>query len=96
MKAPRQRPLYRSRRAWRICSYIDWSKNTSRTFSLKCTEYILTHINPNIIIHRISGDAPKDLLVAPSWNVHKKWILNGLDKLMKENNYIYLKWILHL
>ena len=48
--------------------------------------YILTHINPNIVIHRISGDAPKDLLIAPSWNLHKKWIINGIDKLMKEKN----------
>ena len=48
--------------------------------------YVLTHINPNIIIHRVSGDAPKDLLVAPSWNIHKKWIINGLDKLLKEKN----------
>lgn len=48
--------------------------------------YILTHINPNIIIHRISGDAPKDLLVAPDWNVHKKWIMNGLNKYLIENN----------
>lgn len=48
--------------------------------------YVLTHINPNIIIHRISGDAPKNLLVAPSWNIHKKWIINGLDKLLREKN----------
>ena len=48
--------------------------------------YILTHINPNIVIHRISGDAPKDLLVAPDWNSHKKWIMNGLDKYLMENN----------
>ena len=48
--------------------------------------YILTHINPNIVIHRISGDAPKDLLVAPNWNSHKKWIINGLDKFLKEND----------
>ena len=48
--------------------------------------YVLTHINPNIIIHRISGDAPKNLLVAPSWNIHKKWIVNGLDKLLREKN----------
>lgn len=48
--------------------------------------YILAHINPNFVIHRISGDAPKDLLVAPIWNLHKKWIINGLDKLMKEKN----------
>lgn len=48
--------------------------------------YILTHINSDIVIHRISGDAPKDLLVAPSWNSHKKWIMNGLDNYLKENN----------
>jgi hypothetical protein len=49
-------------------------------------EYILTHISPNIVIHRISGDAPKDLLVAPEWNLHKKWVLNGIDKIFKEKN----------
>ena len=51
----------------------------------ECT-YVITHINPNIIIHRISGDAPKDLLVAPSWNLHKKWIINGIDKLFNDRN----------
>lgn len=48
--------------------------------------YILTHISPDIVIHRVSGDAPKDLLIAPEWNSHKKWILNGLDKLMREQD----------
>ena len=53
---------------------------------LESAAYILTHINPNIVIHRISGDAPKNLLVAPDWNSHKKWIINGLDKLLREQN----------
>ena len=48
--------------------------------------YVLTHISPNIVIHRISGDAPKDLLIAPDWNTHKKWILNGIEKKLKEEN----------
>lgn len=48
--------------------------------------YILTHINPNFIIHRIVGDAPKDLLVAPEWNLHKKLVLNGIEKILKEKN----------
>lgn len=48
--------------------------------------YVLTHIRPDIIIHRISGDAPKDILIAPSWNVHKKLVLNGIDKILKEKN----------
>ena len=44
------------------------------------------YINPNVVIHRIVADAPKDLLIAPSWNLHKKWVLNGLDKIMREQN----------
>lgn len=47
--------------------------------------YVLTHINSNIIVHKISGDAPKDLLVAPEWNLHKKRIINGIEKYLKEN-----------
>jgi len=48
--------------------------------------YVLTHISQNVVIHRISGDAPKDLLVAPDWNLHKKWILNGISKKIKRSN----------
>lgn len=48
--------------------------------------YIITHINPEIIVHRISADPPEDLLVAPEWCLHKKWVLNGLDKLLKESD----------
>ena len=55
-------------------------------YYLECACYILTHISPNIVIHKISGDAPKDLLVAPEWNLHKKWIMNGLDKALLEKD----------
>ncbi len=48
--------------------------------------YVLTHIDPKLIVHRISGDAPKDLLIAPEWNLHKKWVLNGIEKKLKEEN----------
>ena len=49
---------------------------------MDCLCYIITHLNPNIVIHRISGDAPKELLIAPSWDIHKKWVMNGLFKRM--------------
>ena len=58
----------------------------SLDFYLENLAYIITHISPDIVIHRISGDAPKDLLVAPEWNLHKKWILNGFNKLMVERD----------
>lgn len=58
----------------------------SLEYYLNSVTYILTHINPEIIIHRVSGDSPEDLLIAPEWNLHKKWILNGLDKFMRQQD----------
>ena len=46
----------------------------SLEYYLECAGYILSHINPN------------NLLVAPDWNSHKKWIMNGLDKYLREND----------
>jgi hypothetical protein len=48
--------------------------------------YILTHINPDVVIHRISGDPPKDQLVAPLWASHKKWVMNGINNKMEKMN----------
>ncbi len=53
---------------------------------LEKLEYVLTHLRDDIVIHRISGDPPRDLLVAPMWTTHKKYILNGIDRLMKEHD----------
>ena len=55
---------------------------------LESLVYVITHLRPNIVIHRISGDAPKDLLIAPEWNMHKKWVLNGLDKFLRERDLV--------
>ena len=48
--------------------------------------YSISILNPNFIIHRISGDAPKDFLVAPDWNSHKKWIMNGIQKKLNQDD----------
>ena len=61
-------------------------------YYLDCLTYIITHINSNIVIHRISGDAPKDLLIAPEWNLHKKWILNGFEKILNNENLFQGKY----
>ena len=58
----------------------------SLEYYLKSLTYVVTHISPDVVIHRISGDAPKDLLIAPDWNLHKKWVLNGFDKILREQN----------
>ena len=53
---------------------------------LKEVTYILTHISPDIIVHRISGDAPKNLLLAPNWNTHKKLVMNGIFNRFEKQN----------
>lgn len=41
---------------------------------------------PNIVIHRITGDGPKNLLLAPLWSRNKKLVLNRIHQQMKELN----------
>lgn len=45
---------------------------------------ILLNLNPKFIIHRISGDAPKEKLLAPLWNTHKKLVMNGIENRMRK------------
>ena len=47
---------------------------------------ILTHLNPDFVIYRISGDAPKNILVAPYWNAHKMWIVHDFERRFRARN----------
>ncbi|MCI8617263.1 MAG: TIGR01212 family radical SAM protein [Clostridia bacterium] len=58
----------------------------SLEYYLNDLTYIITHISSDVVIHRISGDAPKHLLIAPEWNLHKKWVLNGFEKILREQD----------
>lgn len=42
------------------------------------------HISENMIIHRITGDCPKDLLIAPEWNKNKNEIIKAINDKMKK------------
>ncbi len=43
----------------------------------------ITHLSPEIVIHRLTGDGPKNLILAPMWSTDKKSVLNTLQKEMK-------------
>ena len=47
--------------------------------------YILTHVSPKIIVHRLTGDCPKNMLVAPLWNGRKNEIINTIVYKMQQN-----------
>ena len=46
----------------------------------------LEHLSPDLVIHRVTGDGPKDLLIAPLWSSAKRSVLNDLHHLMKVRN----------
>ena len=45
----------------------------------------LRYINTSTVIHRLTGDAPKDLLIEPLWTLKKFIVLNEIDKHMRKN-----------
>ncbi|MBQ5674888.1 MAG: TIGR01212 family radical SAM protein [Lachnospiraceae bacterium] len=44
----------------------------------------IAQLNKNIIIHRVTGDGPKDLLIAPDFSRNKRLVLNSLHKELKQ------------
>lgn len=54
-------------------------------YYLKMCGEILNNLRPDIIIYRITADAPKQDLAAPEWNLHKKIVLNKMNKYFSDN-----------
>ena len=59
---------------------------------LTLEEYVDITINqlrllpPNMVIHRITGDADKNELIAPLWTLKKFVVMNEIDKKMRKEN----------
>ena len=52
--------------------------------SLVCDQ--LEILPPDMIIHRITGDGPIELMVGPMWSVNKWEVLNKIDAELKSRN----------
>lgn len=46
----------------------------------------LEQLSPELVVHRVTGDGPKDLLLAPQWSSNKRLVLNTLHQRMKQLN----------
>lgn len=66
----------------------DYEKNLFSVYTKE--EYIdlvidcIEHLPKDVVLHRVTGDGPKNLLIAPSWSGHKKDVLNSLHHRFKE------------
>ncbi|GCD09242.1 TIGR01212 family radical SAM protein [Clostridium tagluense] len=64
--------------------------NLGKLKFLEKDEYIdiiarsIAMLPPNMVIHRLTGDAPRDLLIGPMWSLKKWEVLNSIDNKLKE------------
>ena len=72
--------------------YEDYKKDIVKPLGLN--EYMdilfdcIERIPRDIVIHRITGDAPKKYLVEPQWSGDKKMVLNTINKEMEKRDII--------
>lgn len=70
----------------------DYEKGLFKTLTLDEYLDILTDIikilPPDMVIHRLTGDGPKKLLVAPEWSTDKKNVINSINRTFSDKNVI--------
>lgn len=46
----------------------------------------ISRVPEDMVVHRLTGDAPRDMLIGPMWSLKKWEILNAIDKTLEDNN----------
>lgn len=75
-------------RGTKLCEMYDRGEYTPPSLDeyARLASYIISHLSQRIIVHRITGDCPKSLLVAPEWNRDKTKIVEAVQNYLKENS----------
>lgn len=60
-------------------AYVPLTKEAYLDLVIDCLEQLHT----DTVVHRVTGDGPKDLLLAPLWSLNKRDVLNSLHHAMK-------------
>lgn len=55
----------------------------SRDAYIQIVIHCLELLSPQTVVHRVTGDGPRELLLAPVWSLDKRSVLNALHKTMK-------------
>lgn len=64
--------------------------NEGKIAVLECEEYFdivsdaLKIVPDNVVIHRLTGDGPKSLLIAPMWTSNKRQVVNYINRRFKD------------
>ena len=52
---------------------------------VKTASLVLSRLSTDVVIHRLTGDCPKGMLVAPDWNTDKHGIIEKIKEYMQQN-----------
>ena len=67
---------------------LDYKKGLFQALSMEDYFAVLFQclevLPPSLVIHRLTGDGPKSLLLAPQWSANKKLVLNAMRRAMDE------------
>ncbi|MBD5467547.1 MAG: TIGR01212 family radical SAM protein [Lachnospiraceae bacterium] len=71
---------------------LDYERRCFETLAMEqyieMTAHALTLLSPDIVIHRLTGDGPKKLLIAPRWSADKKTVLNAMHRYLREHRIV--------
>jgi radical SAM protein (TIGR01212 family) len=68
----------------------DYNNGVFKTLTLE--EYVdvlcdcIEILPPDVVVHRLTGDGDKELLVSPMWSADKKRVLNTINKTFRERD----------
>ena len=67
---------------------IDYAEGKFETLSKESYMELLISclktLSPQIVVHRLTGDGPKDLLISPTWSLYKRDFFNTLHRHLKQ------------
>ena len=71
----------------RLAEMYERGEYTPPTFDeyVEATALVLSRLSPDLVIHRLTGDCPRDMLLAPEWNVDKHKIIEKIKEYMEKN-----------
>ncbi len=66
-----------------LADYIDKFHVLTEEEYIELVLMCLEHLPKHIVVHRITGDGPKHILIAPQWSTRKKAVMNSINKALK-------------
>lgn len=69
-----------------LARHPEWYPSYSLEDYITLLIQLLEQMSPDIVIHRLTGDGPRNLTIAPEWSLHKRNVLNTLHRRMREQN----------